>query len=65
MAFLITKRNRNLFATYAKTTPFNFLKANDVPEEDVKLCQSQLRQAEIQGTFGFTSFPVLTLGHLP
>ena len=65
MAFLITQRNANSFATYAETTLVNFVKANGVPEEDVTLWQSQLRQAKIQGTYGFTVFPVLTLGHLP
>ena len=65
MAFLITQRNENSFATYAETTLVNLVKANGVPEEDVKLWQSQLRQVEIQRTFGFTVFPVLILGHLP
>ena len=65
MAFLITQRNENSFATYAETTLVNFVKANGVLEEDVKLWQSQLRQAEIQGPSDFKNFPVLTLGHLP
>ena len=65
MAYLITQCNENSFATYAETTLVNFVKANGVPEEDAKLWQSQLGQAEIQGTFGFTVFPVLILGHLP
>jgi len=65
MAFLITQRNKNSFATYAGTTLVNLVKGNVVAEEDVKLWQSQLRQAEIQGRFEFISFPVLTLAYLP
>ncbi len=41
MAFLITQRNKNSFATYAGTTLVNLVKGNVVAEEDVKLWQSQ------------------------
>ena len=41
MAFLITQRNKNSFATYAGTTLVNLVKGNVVAEEDVKQGQSQ------------------------
>jgi len=40
----------------------NFALSQGVDEDKVRAWQSQLAQAESEGRFGFTSFPVLTVG---
>lgn len=60
MAFLITERHENSPAKFTEETLANFAIKQGVPEDKVIEWRSQLAKAEANGTFGFTSFPVLT-----
>ena len=65
LAFLITRRNENCFATFAESVLCNFAKKNGVSEENVEIWKTQLRKSEEKGTFGFTSIPVLNACYKP
>ena len=60
MAFLITKRDANSPAKYTEQLMASFAIGQGVSEVDAHDWQIQLQEAEEQGRFGFTSFPVLT-----
>ena len=62
LAFVITQRHENSPAAYAETTLANYAISQGVDEDKVQAWRSQLAQAEADGQFGFTSFPVLTVG---
>ena len=62
LAFVITQRHENSPAAYAELVLANFALSQGVDEDKVQAWQSQLAQAEREGRFGFTSFPVLTVG---
>ena len=62
LAFVITQRQQNSSAAYAETTLANYAISQGVDEDKVQAWRSQLAQAEAEGRFGFTSFPVLTVG---
>ena len=64
LAFLITKRDENSPARYTEAVMANFALTQGMTEEEVSDWKSQLEAAEQQGRFGFTSFPVLTVGYL-
>ena len=63
LAFVMTQRHENSPATYAEMVLANFAISQGVEEEKVQQWRSQLEQAEAEGRFGFTSFPVLTMGN--
>ncbi len=60
LAFLITKRDANSPAKYTEQLMASFAIGQGVSEVDAHDWQIQLQEAEEQGRFGFTSFPVLT-----
>ena len=62
LAFVITQRHENAPAVYAELVLANFALSQGVDEDKVSAWQSQLAQAESEGRFCFTSFPVLTVG---
>jgi len=62
LAFVMTQRHENSPATYAEMVLANFAISQGVEEEQIQQWRSQLEQAEKEGRFGFTSFPVLTVG---
>ena len=62
LAFVITQRHENSPAIYAEMTLANYAISQGVDEDKVQAWRSQLAQAEAEGRFGFTSFPVLTVG---
>jgi len=63
LAFVATKRHANSPAAYAEMVVANFAITQGVEVEKVQQWQAELAQAEIDGRFGFTSFPVLTVGY--
>ena len=63
LAFVMTQRHENSPATYAEMVLANFAISQGVEEEKVQQWRFQLEQAEKEGRFGFTSFPVLTMGN--
>ena len=64
LAFVITRRDDNSPAGYSEAVMANFALTQGVSEEEVADWKSQLKKAEQQGRFGFTSFPVLTSAFL-
>ena len=64
LAFVITKRDENSPARYSEAVMANFALTQGVSEVDISDWKSQLEEAEQQGHFGFTSFPVLTSAYL-
>ena len=60
LAFLITKRHSNSPAQFSEEVLARFAIGQGVSETKVLDWRSQLATAEKNGTFGFTSFPVLT-----
>jgi SAM-dependent methyltransferase len=64
LAFVITRRDENSPARYSEAIMANFALTQGVSEEEVSDWKSQLKKAEQQGRFGFTSFPVLTSAYL-
>ena len=64
LAFLITKRDENSPARYTESVMANFALTQGMTEAEVSDWKLQLEAAEQQGRFGFTSFPVLTVGYL-
>ena len=64
LAFVITRRDENSPARYSEAVMANFALTQGVSEEEVSDWKSQLKKAEQQGRFGFTSFPVLTIAFL-
>jgi ubiquinone/menaquinone biosynthesis C-methylase UbiE len=64
LAFLITKRDENSPARYTEAIMANFALTQGMTEAEISDWKSQLEIAEQQGRFGFTSFPVLTVGYL-
>lgn len=64
LAFVITQRDRNSPALYTEQVMAGFALKQGVPATDVEAWRAQLAQAESDGRFGFTSFPVLTTAYL-
>ena len=64
LAFVITNRHENSPAKYAETVMATFALSQGISEDIVIKWKEQLHQAELNGSFGFTSFPVLTEGVL-
>lgn len=62
LAFVVTQRHQNSPAAHAELVLADFAISQGVEEAKVVLWRSQLAQAETEGRFGFTSFPVLTVG---
>ena len=62
LALLLTQRHANSPATYAEILLASFAIDQGVSEEKVADWRAQLQQAEIDGRFGFNTFPVLTRG---
>lgn len=62
LVLVMTQRHENSPATYAAMVVANFALTQGVEAEKVQQWQAQLAQAEIDSRFGFTSFPVLTVG---
>jgi arsenite methyltransferase len=60
LAFLVTHRDQNSPAHYTEEIVAFFALNQGMSESDVMDWKSQLAQAEKEGRFGFTSFPVLT-----
>ena len=64
LAFVVTNRDDNSPANYTEKVMANFALKQGIPESDVADWINQLQQAEQEGRFGFTSFPVLTVAYL-
>ena len=60
LAYVFTKRDENSFAKYAETLIANFALSKGVEKEKVSEWQRQIKKAEENGRFCFTSIPVLT-----
>ena len=60
LAYVFTKRDENSFAKYAETLIANFALSKGVEKEKVSEWQKQIKKAEENGRFCFTSIPVLT-----
>ena len=64
LAFVITRRDGNSPAKYTEAVMANFALTQGMSEEEISDWKSQLEVAEQQGSFGFSSFPVLTSCYL-
>ena len=64
LSFLITHRDQNSPAIYTEQTMAVFALKQGISENKVREWQEQLAKAQIEGRFGFTSYPVLTSAHL-
>ena len=64
LAFVITRRDGNSPARYTEAVMASFALTQGISEEEVSDWQCQLKKAEQQGRFGFTSFPVMTSAYL-
>ncbi|MDG2356423.1 MAG: methyltransferase domain-containing protein [Paracoccaceae bacterium] len=64
LSFLITKRHKNSPAVYAEMILSKHALKQGISEEKVLDWQKQLEKAEKNKTYGFTSFPVLTVSYL-
>ena len=60
LAYVFTKRDENSFAKYAETLIANFALGKGVEQEKVTEWRRQIKEAEENGSFCFTSIPVLT-----
>lgn len=64
LAFLITRRDQNSPARYLESMVASFAVSQGVSESEVNEWKRQLIDAEKNGRFGFTSYPVLTSAYL-
>ena len=64
LSFLITRRHKNSPAAYAEIILSKHALKQGISEEKVFDWQKQLERAEMNKTYGFTSFPILTAGYL-
>ena len=64
LAFVVTRRDGNSPAKYTEAVMANFALTQGMSEEEISDWKSQLEVAEQQGSFGFSSFPVLTSCYL-
>ena len=64
LSFLITHRDQNSPALYTEETMAVFALSQGISETNVRDWREQLADAEVEGRFGFTSYPVLTYGYL-
>ena len=64
LAFLVTERNENSPAKFSEEVLARFALSQGVSEDKVQDWRKQLSDAENEGRFGFTSFPVITEGRL-
>ena len=64
LAFVITRRDGNSPARYTEDVMANFALTQGISAEEISDWKSQLKKAEQEGRFGFTSFPVLTSASL-
>ncbi len=64
LSFIITHRDQNSPARYAEEVIALFVKSQGISQTEVHDWKLQLKQAEKEGRFGFTSFPVLTEAYL-
>jgi len=64
LSFLITHRDQNSPAIYTERTMAVFALKQGISENKVREWQEQLAKAQIEGRFGFTSYPVLTSAYL-
>ena len=64
LAYVFTKRDENSFAKYAETLIANFALGKGVDREKVSEWQRQIKEAEENGSFCFTSIPVLTEAYI-
>ena len=64
LAFIITHRDHNSPAIYTEQTIAVFALKQGISENKVREWQEQLAKAQIEGRFGFTSYPVLTSAYL-
>lgn len=60
---MVTRRDENSVARYAEAVIATFARNNGVNAEKVDTWRKQLEIAEKNGRFGFTTFPVLTIGY--
>ena len=65
LSFIITHRDQNSPARYAEEVIALFVKSQGISQTEINDWKLQLKQAEKEGRFGFTSFPVLTEAYLP
>ena len=61
---MITHRDQNSPAIYTERTMAVFALKQGISENKVREWQEQLTKAQIEGRFGFTSYPVLTSAFL-
>ena len=59
-----THRDQNSPAIYAEQTMAVFALKQGISENKVREWKEQLAKAQIEGRFGFTSYPVLTSAYL-
>ena len=64
LAFLITRRDQNSPARYLEAMVASFAVSQGISESEVNDWKRQLVDAETNGRFGFTSYPVLTSAYL-
>ena len=64
LAFVITRRDGNSPARYTEDVMANFALTQGISAEEISDWKRQLEQAEQEGRFGFTSFPVMTSAYL-
>ena len=64
LAFVITRRDGNSPARYTEDVIANFALTQGISAEEISDWKRQLEQAEQEGRFGFTSFPVMTSAYL-
>ena len=64
LAFVITRRDGNSPARYTEDVMANFALTQGISAEEISDWKSQLKKAEREGRFGFTSFPVMTSAYL-
>ena len=64
LAFMVSDRDQNSPARYLETMMANFAVTHGVSKKDVEDWRVQLTEAEVEGRFGFTSYPVLTSAYL-
>ena len=64
LPFMITNRDQNSPARYTEQVMSAFALRQGLDKNEVREWQDQIGKAEIDGRFGFTSYPVLTMAVL-
>ncbi len=64
LSYLITNRDKNSPAIFYEIMLSKFALSQGVSEDKVEDWRKQLNETELAGSFGFTSFPVLTSAYL-